>query len=144
MLNRHADVRKQKQTKVNTLDITDSSPYKKKSHTASISKSNRRADHKHQYEPVIIKWLFGFRWGRICSTCGRVDDGGTLSTARRQDFLKPEAKQRPGISNRDFLSIHEVRLKFPGVDIFEIGKRVQHGKWEYIMLLDDGETEETT
>ena len=38
--------------------------HRKKSKTASISNSSKRADHKHQYERVIVKSFLGYRWGR--------------------------------------------------------------------------------
>lgn len=40
--------------------------HRKKSKTASISNSSKRADHKHQYERVIVKSFLGYRWGRKC------------------------------------------------------------------------------
>jgi hypothetical protein len=120
--------------KVESQYLTDISPHKKKSETATKSKSSKRADHKHQYERVIIKWIFGYKWGQRCKVCGRVDDGNSFSRSHREDFLKPEAIGKPGISNRDYLSLTELHTKYPNVDIYEIGDRVLHGKWEYVLV----------
>jgi len=119
--------------------INDDEPrHRRKSRTASKSNSSKRADHKHQYEKIILKWIFGFRWSRRCSICGRIDDSfGGFSASLYQDFLKPEAKNSRGISSRDYLSISEIRAKFPGVDIYKIDDRVLHGGWTYILVKDE-------
>ena len=59
---------------------------------------------------------------------------GSFSTMHREDFLKPEASKMPGVSNRDFLSVAAIRAKFPGVDIYKIDTRVEHGGWRYVKL----------
>lgn len=119
--------------------INDDEPrHRRKSRTASKSNSGKRADHKHQYEKIILKWIFGFRWSRRCSVCGRIDDSlGGFSASLYQDFLKPEAKNSRGISSRDYLNIPEIRAKFPGVDIYKIDDRVLHGGWKYILVKDE-------
>lgn len=66
--------------------------HRKKSKTASISNSSKRADHKHQYERVIVKSFLGYRWGRKCSVCGRFDDRLKYAlSANSRDFMKAEA-----------------------------------------------------
>ena len=62
---------------------------------------------------------------------------GRFSTIHREDYLKPEALKKPGVGNRDFLSVAEIRAKFPGVDIYKIDTRVEHGGWQYVKLDDD-------
>lgn len=116
----------------------DDARHRKKSKTASRSNSSKRADHKHQYERIIMKWIFGYQWGRRCTVCGRIDDGfGNYSSARHQDFLKPEALKKPGISNRDYLSLKEIRTKYPGIDVYKLGDRVPHGGWNYTLVTND-------
>jgi len=123
----------------NTIKDDEFIRYRKKSKTSSKSSSNKRADHKHKYEKIILQWIFGYKWSKRCSVCGRIDSVyGSFSTMHHEDFLKPEALKKPGISNRDFLSVAEIRAKFPGVDIYKIDTRVEHGGWQYIKL-DDAE-----
>ena len=97
--------------------------HRKKSKTASISNSSKRADHKHQYERVIVKSFLGYRWGRKCSVCGRFDDRLKYAlSANSRDFMKAEAIGKPGICYSDYLSIAEIRSKYPDVPIFELGE----------------------
>ena len=107
-------------------------PYKKKSKTASNSNSSKRADHKHDYEKVVLKSIFGWRWGRRCKVCGRIDSAPyNFSTNGRDDFLKPEAIGRPGVSIRSFLNAEEIKEKYPGIRIFEYDETTQHGWMTY-------------
>ena len=80
--------------------------HRKKSKTASISNSSKRADHKHQYERVIVKSFLGYRWGRKCSVCGRFDDRLKYAlSANSRDFMKAEEllenKFRPSATGRN-------------------------------------------
>ena len=103
-------------------------PHKKKSRTASKSNSSKRSDHKHDYEKVILESWFGFEWGKRCTICGRIDSGPfNFSTSSRFDFMKPETTKKPGISFRDYLTIAEIKEKFPGVPIYKYDKSVRHG-----------------
>ena len=124
----------------NQID-NDEPRHRRKSKTASKSNSKKRSDHKHQYEKIIIKWLFGYRWSRRCSICGRIDDSFRgFSASLYQDFIKPEAKNGHGISNRDYLSIPEIRAIFPGIDIYKIDDRVLHGGWTYTLVKNEEES----
>lgn len=105
--------------------------HRKKSKTASISNSSKRADHKHQYERVIVKSFLGYRWGRKCSVCGRFDDRLKYAlSANSRDFMKAEAIGKPGICYSDYLSIAEIRSKYPDVPIFELGEGYQYKEIE--------------
>ena len=105
--------------------------HRKKSKTASISNSSKRADHKHQYERVIVKSFLGYRWGRKCSVCGRFDDRLKYAlSANSRDFMKAEAIGKPGIWSSDYLSIAEIRSKYPDVPIFELGEGCQYKEIE--------------
>ena len=113
--------------------------YRKKSKTSSKSNSSKRADHKHKYERIILKWIFGYKWGKRCSICGRIYSSyGSFSTMHREDFLKPEALKKAGISSRDFLGVADIRAKYPGINIYQIDTRVQHDCWEYVKMDEDG------
>lgn len=106
--------------------------HKKKSKTASTSNSSKRADHKHQYERVIIKFILGYYWGRKCSVCGRIDEQLKYAlTSHGRDFMKPEAIGKPSISTADYLSIEEIRAKYPDVPIFELAEGYQYKEIEY-------------
>ena len=93
--------------------------HRKKSKTASISNSSKRADHKHQYERVIVKSFLGYRWGRKYAL-----------SANSRDFMKAEAIGKPGICYSDYLSIAEIRSKYPDVPIFELGEGYQYKEIE--------------
>ena len=109
--------------------------HRKKSKTASISNSSKRADHKHQYERVIVKSFLGYRWGRKCSVCGRFDDRLKYAlSANSRDFMKAEAIGKPGICYSDYLSIAEIRSKYPDVPIFELGEGYQYKEIENELL----------
>ncbi len=114
--------------------------HRKKSKTSSKSNSSKRADHKHQYERIILKWICGFRWAKRCAICGRVDDSfGGFSSARYQDFIRPAEENRSRIVNHNYLSIPEIRTKYPSIDIYKIDDRALHGGWAYILIEDDNE-----
>lgn len=101
--------------------MEESIQYRKKSQTASTSKSGRRSDHKHDYNRVIVKSFLGFQWGRRCSICGRVDESYWLHTFQRHlDFMKPQSKGKPGISASDYLTLEEIHQKYPAVPVIEL------------------------
>ena len=94
--------------------------YKKKSHTASTSKSTKRSDHKHTYGEVIIRSFLGFQWGRRCSVCGRVDESYWFHTFQRSnEFRRPRAKGKPAVGASDYLSIEEIQQKYPTIHVIE-------------------------
>nr|WP_326184524.1 hypothetical protein [uncultured Oscillibacter sp.] len=93
---------------------------RKQSKTSKTSQSTRRSDHKHEYEKVIIREFIGYAWGGRCSLCGRFQGSyGRFSTARYMDFRRPESFEKPGISNQDFLSLEEIRARYPGIPVYE-------------------------
>lgn len=103
------------------FELEEQAPHKKKSRTASTSKSRKRSDHKHDYERIIIKSFIGYQWGRKCKVCGRIDDEFRhFSMSGYQDFMRPDASKHPGIGTAEFYSESEVREKFPGIPIYEL------------------------
>lgn len=106
--------------------------HKKKKPQKSIAK--KRADHKHKYEKIIINPGFGWKWGKRCSICGRIDEGHSFTTWDREDFLKPDiVKSNNRISMRDYLSVSELEEKFPCIPILKI-KDILHGDFSYIQV----------
>lgn len=111
--------------------------YRKKSQTSSRSNSSKRSDHKHQYEKIIVRWIFGFQWSNRCKICGRIDGNGKALYGYR-DFLKPEFKEAHAFSNARFMSVPEIRKKYPGIQIYEIEPdSIQRGDWKYVLVDGD-------
>ncbi len=105
------------------LMMNDQNRYKKKSKTASISKSTKRANHKHDYGQVIIKikGFLGFQWGRQCRICGRMDKSYWFyAFTHHADFMKPESTGKPAIGASDYFSAEEIHQKYPGVQMIEL------------------------
>ena len=90
-------------------------PAHRKKKPRDTSRSERRSDHKHEYEPCIVRFIAFFNWGERCRICGRTRE----KWGRDDDFLRPESIGKPGISTNDFLSVRELREKFPGVSVYE-------------------------
>lgn len=98
--------------------MDDIPKYKKKKHS-SRSKGESRSDHKHEYEPCIVKYLV-FSWAERCAVCGRVKTTWTMKNRERnRELRRPESLGKPGVSLNDFLSVKEMREKFPGVRVYE-------------------------
>lgn len=93
----------------------DSAPHRKRKKS---SRSESRSDHKHDYEPCIVREAFRMDWQECCKVCGRVR---TSPTWKSRDYLliKEESRNKPGLSVLDYLTIQEVQERFPGVRIFE-------------------------
>ncbi len=66
--------------------------YRKKSKTARRSNVRKRADHKHDYEKMIVRDVFGFFWGRKCRICGKINDSFKISDLKSDDFTVTESK----------------------------------------------------
>ena len=65
--------------------------HKKKSNAASTSSVEKRSDHKHDYERVIIQNSFqqdGYFWGKRCTICGRVDDSDEFKATATKGLVK--------------------------------------------------------
>ena len=122
-----------KEEKVHTEMHTDEvAPHRKKSKTASKSNSSKRADHKHDYEKVVLQTWFGWEWGKRCKICGRIDSFPfNYLRSTRDDFLRPEVIERGSMTLRDFLSIEEIRKKFPDARIFIMDESVPHSWCNY-------------
>ncbi len=95
----------------------DSQAYRKKK-PSSKSKAEKRSDHKHEYELCIIRFMWWFDWGERCRICGRTRIKHKLTNSRN-DFLRPESVGKPGVGLNDFLSVRELREKYPGTNVYE-------------------------
>ena len=96
----------------------DSPSYRKKK-PSDTSKAEARSDHKHEYEPCIVKFLL-YSWAERCAVCGRVRAMWTMKNRERNlELLRPESIGKPGIGLNDFLSVAEMKAKFPGVKVYE-------------------------
>lgn len=90
-------------------------PAHRKKKASDTSKAEKRSDHKHEYESCIVRYAVFFHWGKRCRICGRTKG----KWGRDTDFLRPESVGKPGIGVNDFLSVRELRQKYPGVGIYE-------------------------
>ena len=108
----------------------ESPRHRKKSQTASRSNSEKRSDHKHDYEKIVFDGFLGYRWGKRCRICGRISDCYShFSAMNRQDFLK-DGDRQAGITYRAVLTPEEIRAKYPGIKIYK--KDISTG--EYILI----------
>lgn len=63
------------------------SPIHRKKKPSSKSKASSRSNHKHKYEPCILKYL-QYSWGERCQICGRI----RYKPGHRSDLLRPECR----------------------------------------------------
>ena len=91
-------------------------PKHRKKKPSDKSKSSSRSDHKHEYEPCILKYIV-YIWGERCSICGRTRS--KWSVAKNRLLLRSESLGKPGIGLNDYLSVPEMKEKFPGVKVYE-------------------------
>lgn len=103
---------KEKQTDLD-LDLLDEMRHRKK--RPQTSKSQKRADHKHQYEKVIVQTIVGWDWGQHCMICGRFSNRFVFVC---RDFMRPHCKHEHGVSSDDFYSLEELLTLFPDVPIY--------------------------
>lgn len=82
------------------------------------SKSQKRSDHKHEYEDVIVGGLLGWNWGKVCKICGRLDTNKSFGTSSYKEFLRDEYKEHHGISVKYFYTAEELKEKYPGTKIY--------------------------
>ena len=115
------------------MDFYDDVPRHKKKKSQK-SKAKMRSDHKHEYEKIIINSMFGWKWGKRCVICGRIDEGHAFSSRDKEDFLKPDlTKSNNRISFRDYLSIQEIEEKFPHIPIFKM-RDPKNGDFSYMQV----------
>ncbi len=105
--------------------IPDEARHRKKH--PQTSKSRKRADHKHQYEKVILQTIVGWDWGQCCTICGRISNQFAFAS---EDFMRPDRKQRPGVSSADFYSLEEVLSKFPSIPVYLYDSNFEMKKYE--------------
>ena len=89
--------------------------HKKKSENKS--KSNKRSNHKHDYERVILQqWGDNYSWGKRCKICGRVID----EWKRTEDLIKSKYYISEFKSTIEiFYSPSELKKKFPNLPILK-------------------------
>ena len=98
--------------------MDDIPKYQKKKRSSS-SKVESRSDHKHEYEPCIVKYLM-YHWAERCAICGRIKGGWTMTNRdRNRELRRPESIGKPGVGLNDYLSVEEMKEKFPGVHVYE-------------------------
>ncbi len=96
------------------MDYFEEEPRHRKKHSQK-SKSSRRADHKHDYERVILQAFIGWCWGGRCRICGRIDSKEILGS---QEFVRPECLRKPSRGNHDFWTAIELLHLFPNTPIY--------------------------
>lgn len=87
--------------------------------SSSTSRSDRRSDHRHEYEKVILRGIVGYRWRERCRICGKFQLRPHPGSIQWRDFVRPEYRHSTRYSKEIFLSFDEICRKFPGVLIFE-------------------------
>ncbi len=103
----------------------DEAKYRKK--RPQTSKTQKRANHKHQYQKIIVQTIVGWDWGQCCTICGRISYKFALSSS---DFMRPERTRRPCVSRADFYDLEELLTKFPGVPVYLYNDRYELEKYE--------------
>lgn len=100
-----------------SIDVNVDSPKYKKKRQSNTSKSDKRSDHKHTYEKIIIIYpLSGSTpvWDKRCPVCGRL---GNMSYAARHEGLRKEHGAKI-ITPECFYSAEELHEKFPDTKIY--------------------------
>lgn len=95
------------------IDFCDKdTPHKKKKDQKS--KSNKRSNHKHQYEKIIIKGFIGWQWAERCTICHRIKCNYHTSD---REFIKPDCRQLPYVSRQTYYSYEEMLELYPDIEI---------------------------
>lgn len=95
--------------------MDDDSPVYRKKKPSNTSKSEKRSDHKHEYEPCIVKYIF-FNWGQQCRVCGRIKTDWQKSD---RELIKPEYQNARSFALDHYLDIKDMKKKFPGIKVIE-------------------------
>ena len=82
--------------------------------------SAKRADHRHDYEHVIIQEglpdspdpLKSFFWGKRCKICGRVDDSDWFKAGARDGLIMKTLRVR-GCDIPIYFTAEQLREKYP-------------------------------
>ena len=101
--------------------IVSEEPKHVRKSSSSTSRSDKRSDHKHEYEKVIVRFIRGFEWSERCRICRKFAPWKTSACISRRDFVRPEFLSRRGFRFKanEYLSLDDIRRKFPDVLIFE-------------------------
>lgn len=94
------------------IDEQEIAPYRKKKDQKS--KSEKRSNHKHIYEKIIMQSILGWQWAERCIQCGRKKYRFKLNC---NDFVKPEYRDYPYLSQSFFYTFEELKEKYPDIDI---------------------------
>lgn len=106
-------------------DFNDIPKYHKKG-KRSKSNSNKRSNHKHEYEKIIYEDWFGYSWGKRCKICGRIDTYYShFSSENYKDFRGTIIH---GGRSRS-MSPAEIRQVIPNVPIYN---RTETGEYELV------------
>jgi hypothetical protein len=98
-------------------DFFENEKYGYRKKKDQFSKSNRRSDHKHDYEKIIVPGLFGYMFAQRCTLCGRIKHYSFAQT-RYKEFLKGNRRNSFGIGGNDIMTPDEIHAAFPGIRIF--------------------------
>ena len=86
--------------------------YRKKKSTGS--KSEKRSDHKHDYEIILLEnGLIGSVWMDRCRVCGRLKSKSYAASI--EGLKKPDMREW---SNMSYYSIEELHKQYPNVKIY--------------------------
>ncbi len=91
------------------------------------SKSAKRADHKHDYERIILQSFLGWRWGGRCRICGRLDGKWGFSST---EFVRPECRNKSSRSRRDYWTATELQQLFPNTPIYVFDSSLDYKEFE--------------
>ncbi|MGI6030043.1 MAG: hypothetical protein ACOX7F_00900 [Eubacteriales bacterium] len=98
--------------------------HQKKSKTAAISKSQKRSDHKHRYQKIILHYgSSSFAWGRQCEICGRIDSTYKASAWNHKDF---QVTGDGLYGNWTDIYLTEIHNKYPQYTIMTL----KNAEWE--------------
>lgn len=118
-------------TTINTpADFGDDVRMQHKKKKSQASKSSKRADHKHQYEKIILQAFFT-RWAERCSVCGRIKTNKGLFGL--SDFAVQDGTANDKKYYKE-LSLDEIKKKFVGIPIykFDFGSDFKVANAEYV------------
>ena len=90
-------------------------PKHRKKKPSDKSKSSSRSDHKHKYTRCIVNWLWFYSFGKRCNVCGRIQ---TLYNRSSKELMRSEAHGHPSVGLNDYLSVSEMKAKYPGIRVY--------------------------
>ena len=96
--------------------MDDETPKHRKKKPSDKSNAKARSDHKHKYEPCILHIIVAYTWGERCAICGRMRHRWFPSKDR--ELRRPLGYSKAAVGANDFLTVREMKEKFPGVRVY--------------------------